>query len=163
MFLPVLALSANPLILTQAELQALAYAWGETLPAGTTILLQGDLGSGKTTFVQSLGLGLGITEPIVSPTFTLIQEYPEGRLPLYHFDLYRLSEAEIVALHPELYWQGEELPLGLVAIEWPKQLTQLLAIPAPVLELNLSVVDAERRALAWGITEIEDDTHFTQE
>jgi len=137
--------------LTQGELQALAYFWGQTLAAGTTILLQGDLGSGKTTFVQGLGAGLGIKEPIVSPTFTLIQEYPEGRVPLYHFDLYRLSEREILDLHPELYWQGEEFPLGLVAIEWPKNLTQLMPISRPVIELTLSVVNLQQRNLAWVI------------
>lgn len=148
-----LSLTDNPLILTQPELQALAYAWGETLPAGTTILLNGGLGSGKTTFVQSLGLGLGITEPIVSPTFTLIQEYFEGRLPLYHFDLYRLSELEILDLHPELYWQGEDFPLGLVAIEWPRTLTQVLPIPSPMLELSLAVVNDETRTLAWNLAD----------
>lgn len=153
MLLPTLDLAANPLTLSKTELQALAQSWGETLPAGTTILLNGDLGSGKTTFVQSLGLGLGITEPIVSPTFTLIQEYFEGRISLYHFDLYRLSEPEIIALHPELYWQGEEFPLGLMAIEWPKTLTQVLAIPGPVIEIELAIIDEGQRSLAWQIRE----------
>ncbi|AFY61156.1 tRNA (adenosine(37)-N6)-threonylcarbamoyltransferase complex ATPase subunit type 1 TsaE [Synechococcus sp. PCC 6312] len=151
MLLHSLSLRSNPMILTQMELQALAQSWGENLPAGTTILLNGDLGSGKTTFVQGLGLGLGISDPIVSPTFTLIQEYFEGRLPLYHFDLYRLSEPEILALHPELYWQGEDFPLGLVAIEWPKTLAQVFLIPGPVIELQLTAVDEGQRALAWQV------------
>ncbi|MDS3861112.1 tRNA (adenosine(37)-N6)-threonylcarbamoyltransferase complex ATPase subunit type 1 TsaE [Thermosynechococcaceae cyanobacterium BACA0444] len=151
MALPDLALSLTPIPLTQAELQALAQSWGENLPAGTTILLNGDLGSGKTTFVQGLGLGLGISDPIVSPTFTLIQEYFEGRLPLYHFDLYRLSEPEILALHPEVYWQGADVPLGLVAIEWPKTLRQLFPIPGPVIELQLTTLDEGQRALAWQV------------
>jgi tRNA threonylcarbamoyladenosine biosynthesis protein TsaE len=62
---------------------------GQTLAAGSIILLTGDLGSGKTSIVQGIGEGLGINEPIVSPTFTLINEYDCGRLPLYHLDLYR--------------------------------------------------------------------------
>lgn len=67
-----------------AATQAFGVALGRSLPVGTNVLLYGDLGSGKTTLVQGLGKGLGITEPIVSPTFTLINEYLEGRVPLYH-------------------------------------------------------------------------------
>ena len=100
--------------------------WGENfaeqLTAGTVLLLEGDLGAGKTSLVQGIGLGLGIHEPIVSPTFTLINEYPEGQIPLYHLDLYRLTTAEVDALYLDQYWQGEEFPLGIVAIEWPERL-----------------------------------------
>jgi tRNA threonylcarbamoyladenosine biosynthesis protein TsaE len=86
------------------------------------LLLQGDLGAGKTSLVQGMGRGLGIDDPIVSPTFTLINEYHEGRLPLYHLDLYRLTPTEVDALYLEQYWQGEDFPLGIVAIEWPERL-----------------------------------------
>ena len=102
--------------------QALGITLGQSLPAGSTILLEGDLGSGKTTLVQGIGLGLGITDPIVSPTFTLINEYLEGRIPLYHLDLYRLQPAEVEALNLENYWEGLDFPLGLVAIEWAERL-----------------------------------------
>ena len=95
---------------------------GESLPAGSIILLEGDLGAGKTTLVQGIGEGLGIIDPIVSPTFTLINEYGEGRFPLYHFDLYRLSPAEVEDLQPSNYWEGVEFPLGIVAIEWAERL-----------------------------------------
>ncbi len=95
---------------------------GQSLQAGSVILLKGDLGSGKTTLVQGLGEGLGITEPIVSPTFTLINEYTEGRLPLYHLDLYRLQPEEVTALHLEIYWEGIDVPPGIVAIEWAERL-----------------------------------------
>lgn len=94
----------------------------QSLPAGSTILLEGDLGSGKTTLVQGIGLGLGITEPIVSPTFTLINEYNEGRIPLYHLDLYRLQPAEVAVLNLDSYWEGLDFPLGIVAIEWAERL-----------------------------------------
>lgn len=103
--------------------QGLGRALGRSLPVGSILLLEGDLGSGKTTLVQGLGEGLGITEPLVSPTFTLIQEYLEGRLPLYHFDLYRLEPAEADALSIETYWEGFEVEPGIVAIEWPERLT----------------------------------------
>ncbi|WP_084111827.1 tRNA (adenosine(37)-N6)-threonylcarbamoyltransferase complex ATPase subunit type 1 TsaE [Gloeomargarita lithophora] len=92
----------------------------EILPAGAILLLQGDLGSGKTTLVQGLAQGLGISEPVTSPTFALIQEYPEGRIPLYHLDLYRLTPEEVQQLHLETYWQ--EVAPGIVAIEWPERL-----------------------------------------
>ena len=102
--------------------RALGITFGQYLAAGSIILLQGDLGSGKTTLVQGIGAGLGITEPIVSPTFTLINEYSEGRIPLYHLDLYRLEPEEVVALNLENYWEGVDFPLGIVAIEWAERL-----------------------------------------
>ena len=95
---------------------------GQILPPGIVLLLQGDLGSGKTTLIQGMGEGLGIAEPIVSPTFVLLNEYLEGRVPLYHLDLYRLDTSEVNALHLEGYWEGEEVPLGIVAIEWAERL-----------------------------------------
>lgn len=95
---------------------------GESLSAGTVILLEGDLGAGKTTFIQGLGEGLGIKDTILSPTFTLLNEYTEGRLPLYHFDLYRLSQEETEAMSPEIYWEGKEVAPGITAIEWAQRL-----------------------------------------
>ena len=120
---------------TQAT-QALGQALGEQLPAGSVLLLRGDLGSGKTTLVQGLGRGLGVSD-IDSPTFTLINEYTRGRLPLYHIDLYRLSKAEADALYLETYWEGIEVEPGIVAIEWSERLGHLP--PAPI-ELSLSYV-----------------------
>ncbi len=119
---------------TLAELQALAEGWGQRLPAGTTLLLVGELGAGKTTFVQALGKGLGIQDVIQSPTFTLLQEYPEGRVPLYHFDLYRLTSDEVTALAPEQYWEAIEVEPGIVAIEWPERLPEW---PRDYLKLQL--------------------------
>lgn len=118
-----------------AATQALGLTLGQSLSAGTVLLLEGDLGSGKTTLVQSIGAGLGITDAIVSPTFTLIQEYLEGRVPLYHFDLYRLTTHEVSTLHPEIYWQGAEVVPGIVAIEWAERLHQL---PPSYLQVRLT-------------------------
>ncbi|MEO1299369.1 MAG: tRNA (adenosine(37)-N6)-threonylcarbamoyltransferase complex ATPase subunit type 1 TsaE, partial [Cyanobacteria bacterium J06636_16] len=72
----------------EAMTRALGLWLGQHLEAGTVLLLQGDLGSGKTTLVKGIGQGLGIPEAIDSPTFALINEYPQGRIPLYHVDLY---------------------------------------------------------------------------
>ncbi len=108
-----------------ASTRSLGQTMGQQLPAGSTLLLEGNLGSGKTTFVQGLGKGLGIADAIVSPTFTLINEYLDGRLPLYHLDLYRLQSSEINALYLETYWEGLEVEPGIVAIEWADRLPYL--------------------------------------
>lgn len=100
----------------------LGISLGKSLHAGSVILLEGDLGAGKTTLVQGIGQGLGITESIVSPTFTIINEYTEGRLPLYHLDLYRLEPQEVAALNLETYWEGLEVTPGIVAIEWSERM-----------------------------------------
>jgi tRNA threonylcarbamoyladenosine biosynthesis protein TsaE len=131
-----------PLIDSQAT-QGLGVRLGRSLPAGSTILLEGDLGAGKTTLVQGIGIGLGIEGAIVSPTFTLINEYPEGRLPLYHFDLYRLESREIVEIAPELYWEGIEVPLGITAIEWAQRLPYL---PDNYLKIYLRHYQQQRQA-----------------
>lgn len=95
---------------------------GRSLQANSVLLLQGNLGAGKTTFVQGLAAGLDISESIESPTFTLINEYTTGRIPLYHLDLYRLDHSEIEDLNLEQYWEGIEVEPGIVAIEWADRL-----------------------------------------
>ena len=85
-----------------------------------------------------MGFGLGITEPIVSPTFTLINEYTQGRLPLYHFDLYRLEPKEVAALNLETYWEGVEVMPGIVAIEWAQRMPYK---PDSYLSLHLTYGD----------------------
>lgn len=115
---------------------------GRSLPAGTVLLLEGNLGSGKTTLVQGIGEGLGIVEAIASPTFTLINEYLEGRIPLYHLDLYRLKPSEVAALYLESYWDGLENPLGIVAIEWAERLEQR---PPDYLQIRLTGAETAAR------------------
>lgn len=80
------------------------------------ILLDGDLGAGKTTFTKGLAKGLGITRPIKSPTFTIIREYQDGRIPLYHMDVYRLEEGGGDDLGLEEYFNGD----GVNVVEWSK-------------------------------------------
>jgi len=115
--------------------QAIATQLAQLVHAGTIVLLEGNLGSGKTTFMQSFGRALGISSTIASPTFTLIDEYTEGRLPLYHIDLYRLEPSQIPSLHLEEYWRGSDFPLGVVAIEWA---SKLINIPSDYLQIDLS-------------------------
>lgn len=97
---------------------ALGEAWGLALPAGSVIGLRGDLGAGKTQLVKGVAWGLGITTPVLSPTFALVNTYNEGRLPLYHLDLYRLETLEqIVAAGLEEYLSTP----GVTIIEWAER------------------------------------------
>ncbi len=96
---------------------------GEEAAGGEVFLLYGDLGVGKTVFTQGFAAGLGISEPVVSPTFTVLKEYYEGRLPLFHFDCYRVedsSEMEEIGFDDKL---GGE---GVCLIEWPGQIDDIL-------------------------------------
>ena len=106
---------------------------GGKLKPGTVVCLDGDLGVGKTVFVKGVAKGLGIKEPVVSPTFTILQEYREGRIPLYHFDVYRIEDPE------EMYEIGFDDYLygdGVCLIEWAKRVTELL--PEGVLRITIA-------------------------
>lgn len=127
---------------TIAATQELGKRLGNILPPGSNLLLSGELGAGKTTLVQGLGQGLGISEAIVSPTFALIHEYSEGRIPLYHFDLYRLAGEEIAELAPEIYWEASEVSPGIVAIEWAQRLPYR---PDRYLEIQLDDAKGSQR------------------
>jgi tRNA threonylcarbamoyladenosine biosynthesis protein TsaE len=128
-------------------------ALGRSLPAGSVILLEGDLGAGKTTLVQGIAEGLEIQDSIESPTFTLINEYLTGRIPLYHLDLYRLEPEEVEALHLESYWDGLEMDLGIVAIEWGERLPYK---PENYLQICLSYCDSWRQVELIDIGELFD-------
>ncbi|MBQ8185219.1 MAG: tRNA (adenosine(37)-N6)-threonylcarbamoyltransferase complex ATPase subunit type 1 TsaE [Lachnospiraceae bacterium] len=96
---------------------------GEKAVPGTVYTLIGDLGVGKTVFTQGFARGLGITEPISSPTFTIIQEYDDGRLPFYHFDVYRIGDVEeMEEIGYEDYFYGN----GVCLIEWANLIPEIL-------------------------------------
>lgn len=127
--------------------QHLGWLMGQQLPPGAVLLLSGPLGSGKTTFTQGLGAGLDVGQTIDSPTFTLINEYLTGRIPLYHIDLYRLEGAAADSLYLETYWDGEEVEPGILVIEWAERLSYLPDMP---IHLNLAYAGGGRRAeLSW--------------
>ncbi len=101
----------------------LGHRIGTQVKPGDIICLNGDLGVGKTVFTQGVADGLGITEPVCSPTFTLIQEYTEGRIPLYHFDVYRISGPwDMDDLGYEEYFYGD----GVCLVEWGCLIEELL-------------------------------------
>ena len=135
--------------------EKLGYLLGKSLPANSTILLKGDLGAGKTTLVQGIGRGLQITESIVSPTFTLVNEYLDGRLPLYHLDLYRLSSDQVSTIYPEIYWEGIEVDPGITAIEWSEHLPYQ---PSDRIEITLTYDQEKGRQATltlWGNNDLD--------
>ena len=108
---------------TSKETKDLGRKLAESAQRGAVFALVGDLGVGKTVFSQGFAEGLGITEPVSSPTFTLVNEYHQGRLPFFHFDIYRLEEAEeLEAIGFDEYVYGQ----GVTLIEWADRFPELL-------------------------------------
>ena len=104
------------------ETQKIAADFAKTLKEGDVLCMYGDLGVGKTAFVQGLAKGLEIDEPITSPTFTIVNEY-SGTLPLYHFDVYRIADSdEMHEIGYEEYVYGD----GVSVIEWPQLIDDIL-------------------------------------
>lgn len=114
---------------------------GTLLQPYDVILLNGDLGAGKTTFTQGLARGLAIKRPIKSPTFTLIREYQTGRLPLYHMDMYRLENAAANDLDLSDYFAQP----AVIVIEWSQFISEQL--PAQYLQIELQYLGLTQRQL----------------
>ena len=105
------------------ETEAFAAELAEKAEPGTVICLDGDLGTGTTVFARGFARGLGITEPVVSPTFTILHGYEGGRLPMWHFDVYRIEDPE------EMYEIGYEdcfFGDGVSLVEWASQIGELI-------------------------------------
>ncbi len=111
----------------------LGFSLAKDAKPGDIYCLEGDLGAGKTVFAKGFGWGLDITEPISSPTFTILHEYHEGRLPLYHFDAYRIDDpGELYEIGYDEYFYGG----GVCLIEWPSKVAEL--IPAGAYHVSIS-------------------------
>jgi len=124
---------------SEDETQALARDLAAELAAGSTILLTGDLGAGKTAFVRGLAEGLGIDpDEVTSPTFTLVHEYRGGRLPLVHVDLYRLERVSL----DEIGLDGDLAAAGVLAIEWADRLVR-----SPIGAVRVRIDELESRRL----------------
>ena len=106
-----------------AETEAVGAALGRVLPAGTVIAYEGDLGAGKTAFTRGLARGLGCTEQVTSPTYTIVNEYLSGRLPLFHFDMYRLASADDLW---DIGWDDYLDRNGVCAVEWSENVREAL-------------------------------------
>lgn len=107
--------------------------FGKRAVPGQVVCILGDLGTGKTVFTQGFARGLGIEEPVNSPTFTILQEYEEGQLPLYHFDVYRIEDIEEMnEIGYEDYFYGR----GVCLIEWSNLIEELLPEERTVVTLE---------------------------
>lgn len=108
-----------------AETAELGKTIARQLQPGSVCALVGELGVGKTVFTQGLAQGLGITEPVCSPTFTIVQVYEEGRIPFYHFDVYRIADLqEMDEIGYEEYFYGS----GVTLVEWADLITELMPL-----------------------------------
>ncbi|MCH5268409.1 MAG: tRNA (adenosine(37)-N6)-threonylcarbamoyltransferase complex ATPase subunit type 1 TsaE [Lachnospiraceae bacterium] len=108
---------------SESETREIGREIGAACKAGTSVFLHGDLGVGKTVFTKGFAVGLGITEPVNSPTFTIVQVYESGRLPLYHFDVYRIGDVEeMEEIGYEEYFYGD----GVCLIEWAELIQEIL-------------------------------------
>ncbi|MFS0645788.1 tRNA (adenosine(37)-N6)-threonylcarbamoyltransferase complex ATPase subunit type 1 TsaE [Siminovitchia sp. 179-K 8D1 HS] len=114
---------------------------GRLLEAGDVILLEGGLGAGKTTFTKGLAAGLGVRKTVNSPTFTIIKEY-EGRLPLYHMDVYRLEDS-FEDLGFDEYFDGD----GVTVVEWARFIKEQL--PQERLAVELHHLDGQNRKIVF--------------
>ena len=126
------------------ETRALGARLAASLRPGDVLLLFGDMGAGKSELTRGIARGLGIDGPVSSPSFTILQVYEDGRIPLYHFDWYRMETVE------ELYELGMEEYLGgdgIAVVEWPTRCPE--AIPESYLAVTLTPLDESNREITW--------------
>ena len=143
------------------ETQRIAAALAKVVVPGTVIALEGDLGAGKTHFTQGLARGLGVGEAVTSPTFNVLSVYDQGRLPLYHFDLYRLEDA--LELEDIAFYDYVEAD-GVSCIEWAAKFPE--EIPAQALWISITTREDNVRSIevrtASGETQVLIDAWFAR-
>lgn len=132
--------------ITKNERETIAFAemLATVLKPGMTLLLEGNLGAGKTTFTKGIGRGLEIDRLIKSPSYTIVREYQEGTMPLYHIDLYRLDEEEVMELGLEEYFGGD----GLVVVEWASVSPEDMPEEYLAIKLAVDPTQPEQRTIA---------------
>ena len=138
-----------------AETEALGAKLAAVLQPGDVIAYLGDLGAGKTAFTRGLARGLGIVEAVTSPTYTLVNEYLDGRLPLFHFDMYRLRDADELF---DLGWEDYLARQGVCAVEWSENVWEALENPITV-QIRTDAEDEALRRIT--ITGGRSDANFS--
>ena len=108
---------------SEAQTEAIGAQLAQALTPGTVIAFTGDLGAGKTAFTRGLAQGLGVTDRVTSPTFTIVNEYEGGRLPLFHFDMYRLESSDELF---DIGWEDYLRRGGVCAVEWSEKVSDAL-------------------------------------
>ena len=136
-----------------AETRELGKRLAEKLQAGDVILLEGDLGAGKSEFARGTAAGLGVQETVTSPSFTILNVYESGRLPLYHFDWYRLeSSEELYELGMDEYLGGD----GAAVVEWPGRCPD--AVPEGAVRIRMTAAGENERLIESDEWNLEDET-----
>ena len=133
------------------ETEALGEMLAGRLEPGTVIAFTGDLGAGKTAFVRGLARGLGIAERVTSPTFTIVNEYEGGRLPLFHFDMYRLGSADELF---DIGWEDYLARGGVCAVEWSENVSDALEEGCLRVDIRRGERDDQRRITIEGGADI---------
>ena len=131
-----------------AETEALGQRLAERLQPGDVIAYTGDLGAGKTAFTRGLARGLGITERITSPTFTIVNEYQGGRLPLFHFDMYRLGSSDELY---EIGWEDYLARGGVCAVEWSEIVADALEEDCIRVDIRQGETENQRKITVEGV------------
>ena len=124
------------------ETEELGRQLGQVLTPGAVIAYTGDLGAGKTAFTRGLANGLAIPERITSPTFTIVNEYEGGRLPLFHFDMYRLGSSDELF---DIGWEDYLVRGGVCAVEWSENVDDVLDADTIRIDIRRGDSDDERR------------------
>ena len=130
------------------ETERLGAAMAEKLPAGSVVAFSGDLGAGKTAFVRGMARGLGVTERVTSPTFTIVNEYEGGRLPLFHFDLYRLGSADELF---DIGWEDYLARGGICAVEWSENVAEAIENDAIRVSIRRGAEENDRIITVKGV------------
>ena len=123
----------------------------EALAPGSVVAFTGDLGAGKTAFTRGLSRGLGIPDRITSPTFTIVNEYEGGRLPLFHFDMYRLGSADELF---DIGWEDYLRRGGVCAVEWSENIADALEEDAVRVDIRRGASDQERVITIAGVSKL---------
>lgn len=128
-------------IKNEEETEKFGKELSEKLTAGSIIALTGDLGTGKTTLTKAVAAGLGVTDVITSPTFNIVKQYDSGRLPLYHFDVYRIGDVdEMYEIGYEEYFFGD----GVCVIEWADLIDEIIPDDAVRIAIEYGEKEGER-------------------
>ena len=133
---------------SEGETEALGARLADKLAPGAVIAFTGDLGAGKTAFTRGLARGLGIADRVTSPPFTIVNEYEGGRLPLFHFDMYRLSSSDELF---DVGWEDYLARGGVCAVEWSENVSDALEGDVIVLEIRRGESDGQRVIEIGGI------------
>ena len=136
-----------------AETRALGKKLAARLQPGDVLLLEGDLGAGKSELTRGIAAGLGVTETVTSPSFTILNVYESGRCPLYHFDWYRLeSSEELYELGMDEYLGGD----GIAVVEWPGRCPD--AVPEGAVRIRMTAAGENERMIECEEWDLENET-----